>query len=30
MEGFEPEAYNKILGLKEQGLNAAVIAPIGY
>lgn len=30
MEGFEPEAYNKILGLEEQGLNAAVIAPIGY
>ena len=30
MEGFEPEAYNKILDLKKQGLNAAVIAPIGY
>lgn len=30
MEGFEPEAYNKILGLEQQGLNAAVIAPIGY
>lgn len=30
MEGFEPEAYNQILGLDEQGLNAAVIAPIGY
>lgn len=30
MEGFEPDAYNKILGLNEQGLNAAVIAPIGY
>ena len=30
MEGFEPEAYNKILGLTEQGLNAAVIAAIGY
>ncbi|TJY35979.1 NAD(P)H-dependent oxidoreductase [Pontimicrobium aquaticum] len=30
MEGFEPEAYNKILGLDKQGLNAAVIAPIGY
>ena len=30
MEGFEPEAYNKILGLEKQGLNAAVIAPIGY
>lgn len=30
MEGFEPEAYNKILGLDKLGLNAAVIAPIGY
>jgi nitroreductase len=30
MEGFEPEAYNEILGLNEQGLNAAVISPIGY
>lgn len=30
MEGFEPEAYNEILGLAEQGLNAAVIAAIGY
>ncbi|WP_369992997.1 NAD(P)H-dependent oxidoreductase [Winogradskyella sp.] len=30
MEGFEPEAYNEILGLNEQGLNATVIAPIGY
>ncbi|MFH4965725.1 NAD(P)H-dependent oxidoreductase [Gaetbulibacter sp. M235] len=30
MEGFEPEAYNKILNLEAQGLNAAVIAPVGY
>lgn len=30
MEGFEPESYNKILNLEAQGLNAAVIAPIGY
>lgn len=30
MEGFEAEQYNKILGLTERGLNAAVIAPIGY
>lgn len=30
MEGFEPDAYNKILGLDKQGLNAAVIAPIGF
>lgn len=30
MEGFEPEKYNQILGLKEKGLNTAVIATIGY
>lgn len=30
MEGFEPESYNEILGLAERGLNAAVIATIGY
>lgn len=30
MEGFEPEKYNEILNLSEQGLNAAVIATIGY
>lgn len=30
MEGFESEAYNKILGLDKQGLNVAVIAAIGY
>jgi len=30
MEGFEPDQYNDILGLSEQGLNAAVIATIGY
>ena len=30
MEGFDAEGYNKILGLKEKGLNAAVIATIGY
>lgn len=30
MEGFEPEQYNQILGLKEKGLNTAVIATIGY
>ncbi|NJB72227.1 nitroreductase [Saonia flava] len=30
MEGFEAEKYNEILGLTEQGLNAAVIAPVGY
>jgi nitroreductase len=30
MEGFEQEKFNSILGLEERGLNAAVIAPIGY
>lgn len=30
MEGFEPAKYNEILGLEAQGLNAAVVATIGY
>ncbi|WP_299437660.1 NAD(P)H-dependent oxidoreductase [uncultured Aquimarina sp.] len=30
MEGFEPEAYDEILGLSEKGLSVAVIATIGY
>lgn len=30
MEGFDAEAYNKILDLNKLGLNAAVIAPVGY
>jgi nitroreductase len=30
MEGFEAEQYNEILGLNEKGLNACVIASIGY
>ena len=30
MEGFEPQQYNDILGLTERGLNAAVVATIGY
>lgn len=30
MEGFEPEKYNQILGLDKLGLNAALIAPVGY
>lgn len=30
MEGFEPEAVNEILGLQKMGLNAALIATIGY
>ncbi|AKP53389.1 NAD(P)H-dependent oxidoreductase [Cyclobacterium amurskyense] len=30
MEGFDKQAYNRILGLDEMGLNASVIAPVGY
>lgn len=30
MEGFDSDEYNRILGLTEQGLNAAIIAPVGY
>jgi nitroreductase len=30
MEGFDNQRYNQILGLDEMGLNAAVIAPVGY
>ena len=30
MEGFLPEQYNEILGLKEKGLHATLVATIGY
>jgi nitroreductase len=30
MEGFEPEKYNEILGLKDKGLTAAVVLAVGY
>lgn len=30
MEGFNADAFDEILGLKKQGLHAAVIAAIGY
>jgi nitroreductase len=30
MEGFEPENYNKILGLNERGLHATLVCPVGY
>ena len=30
MEGFESEKYNEILNLTEKGLNAVVVATIGY
>jgi nitroreductase/dihydropteridine reductase len=30
MEGFDPSAFDEILGLKEKGLTATVMATIGY
>lgn len=30
MEGFEPEKFNEILGLTELGLNATLVATVGY
>lgn len=30
MEGFDPERYNEILGLREQGLSAVVVTAVGY
>jgi nitroreductase len=30
LEGFDPEAVDKILGLKEKGLRSCVMLPIGY
>ncbi len=30
MEGFDADAYNEILGLEEQGLNATVVVALGY
>jgi len=30
MEGFDKDAVNKILGLTEKGLSAALIIPLGY
>ena len=30
MEGFVPEQYNEILGLKEKGLHATLVATVGY
>ena len=30
MEGFEPEEYNRILGLSEKKQNASVVLAIGY
>ena len=30
IEGFSPEKYDEILGLKEQGLASVVVLPVGY
>tara|TARA_B100000949_G_C14256245_1_gene440599 strand:+ start:220 stop:852 length:633 start_codon:yes stop_codon:yes gene_type:complete len=30
MEGFDPDAVDKILGLREKGLRSAVLLPLGY
>lgn len=30
MEGFDPEAVDKILNLKEKGLRSCILLPIGY
>lgn len=30
MEGFDPQQYDEILGLNEQGLKSVVVCPIGY
>ncbi|MBA4067584.1 MAG: NAD(P)H-dependent oxidoreductase [Isosphaera sp.] len=30
MEGFQPEKYDEVLGLREKGLGAVVIATAGY
>ena len=30
MECFEPEQYNEIIGLNELGLNASLVAAVGY
>ena len=30
MEGFESDAYDEVLGLKDQGLHATLVIPIGY
>jgi nitroreductase len=30
MEGFDSKEYNRVLGLDEMGLNAALIATVGY
>lgn len=30
MEGFDPEAYNRELGLEQKGLRSVLVMPVGY
>lgn len=30
MEGFDPQAYDRILGLSEKGLASVLVLPVGY
>lgn len=30
MEGFQPEAYDKLLGLDNKGLESVIVLPVGY
>lgn len=30
MEGFQPEKYDKLLGLDERGLESVIVLPVGY
>jgi len=30
MEGFIPEKYDEVLGLKEKNLSSVLVLPIGY
>lgn len=30
MEGFEPEAYDNVLNLKDKGLTSVLVMPVGY
>ena len=30
MEGFDPAAYDKVLGLEAKGLTSVLVLPVGY
>jgi len=30
MEGFIPEKYNEVLGLKEKNLSSVLVLPVGF